>query len=190
MLRRFHGKNFHGMNFAKSWKTKCCERKKKRGGICALWSGCLSKMTVQKWLHKCFHSSVITECENEVRLRWNQAWILGGEITNICNNFICKNIHVNSIIVLCIDKVTDTMLLVVSAPVRHHCCVCAEMSTSVAWKQKSKPHKMTTWQTHTTNYTTDGTWVNTWYRSDLIKCSFLLFLCCYFADFPKHMIHL
>lgn len=90
--------DFMAWTSPKAGKQSAAREKKKGGGFVPfdpIQAGCLSKMTVQKWLHKCFHSSVITECENEVRLRWNQAWILGGEITNICNNFICKNIHIN-----------------------------------------------------------------------------------------------
>lgn len=48
---------------------KCYGRK----GIYTLWSAIDWVLSAQKWLHKCFHSSVITECENWVCLRWKQA---------------------------------------------------------------------------------------------------------------------
>lgn len=66
---------FHGVNFAKA-ANKALRVRQQRGGFVPFDStlaGCLSEMTVHKWLHKCFHSSVITECENQVRLCWSQA---------------------------------------------------------------------------------------------------------------------
>lgn len=92
VLRRFHG-------------VKCCETKRRRFG---LFDPIQAECLFQKGLRECFHSSVITECENVVRLHWNWArrresrghrqqslFCILGEMTNIWSKFLYeRNLHI------------------------------------------------------------------------------------------------